>query len=47
MEVGGSMRWMKIISVSRIEKYRNLEQDFDAALSQLYWCARIQVRGKD
>jgi hypothetical protein len=35
MEVGGSMRWMKIISVSGIEKYRNLEQDFDAALSQL------------
>jgi len=41
------MLWMEIISVSGIEKYPDLEQDFDAALSQLCWCARIQVRGKD
>lgn len=47
MEVGGSMLWMEIISVSGIEKYPDLEQDFDAALFQLYWCARIRVRGEN
>jgi hypothetical protein len=33
MEVGGSMLWMKTISESGIEKYPDLEQDLDAALS--------------